>query len=115
MRGNNFVAFLTVQGFFLGLAFAVLKAQSATDILTYTLLITIFFYLFSHICIAMYYRTYIGKKGHFPKASHERDLDYFIREIEKREVLIDQEYEIGGSNNMINEAAQSSHNTEKAA
>ncbi len=113
MRGNNFVAFLTVQGFFLGLAFAVLKAQSATDILTYTGLITIFFYLFSHVSIAMYYRTYIGKKGYFPKANHERELDYFIREIEKREILIDQEYEIGESQNNIGTAAKTA--TQEAA
>ncbi len=113
MRGNNFVAFLTVQGFFLGLAFAVLKAQSATDILTYTLLITIFFYLFSHISIAMYYRTYVAKKSYFPKAGHERELDHFIREIEKREILIDQEYDMSGSQNMI--SASATETTEKAA
>ncbi|RUM66684.1 MAG: hypothetical protein DSZ03_00805 [Sulfurimonas sp.] len=111
MRGNNFVAFLTVQGFFLGLAFAVLQARSATDILTYTALITIFFYLFSHLVIAMYYRTYVGKKGYFPKASHERELDYFIREIEKREVLIDQDYDIGESQSTMGTAAA----TQKAA
>ncbi len=108
MRGNNFVAFLTVQGFFLGLVFAVLKAENAIDILTHTFLISAFFYLFSHICVAMYYRTYIGKKGHFPKARHEKDLDYFIREIEKREVVIDQDYSINGANNMISAAANMS-------
>ncbi len=113
MRGNNFVAFLTVQGFFLGLAFSVLQAQNATDILTYTVLISIFFYLFSHVIIAMYYRTYVGRKGYFPKASHERELDYFIREIEKREILIDQEYTMGESQNSMESAVNTG--TQKAA
>ncbi len=115
MRGNNFVAFLTVQGFFLGLVVAILQAQTAADILTYTFLISIFFYLFSHLVVALYYQTFTGKKGHFQKDSHERDLDYFIREIEKREVDIDEEYEVSSSLNFISAAANTAIGAEEAA
>jgi hypothetical protein len=108
MRGNNFVAFLTVQGFFLGLVVSILQAHGADEILTYTFLITVFFYLFSHLFVALYYRTFEGKKGYFPKQQHESDLDYFVREIERRELSIDKEYELSGANNLISESAKNS-------
>ena len=63
--------------------------MDAEGLFTYTLLITIFFYLFSHIIIALYYRTIAAKAYNFPKEIHERDLDYFVKEINKREKLID--------------------------
>ena len=63
--------------------------MDAEGLFTYTLLITIFFYLFSHIIIALYYRTIAAKSYNFPKEIHERDLDYFVKEINKREKLID--------------------------
>ncbi|MEA2112288.1 MAG: hypothetical protein U9P71_09620 [Campylobacterota bacterium] len=115
MRGNNFVAFLTVQGFFLGLVIAVLQAQSAVDILTYTFLISIFFYLFSHLFVALYYRTFLGKKGMFSKERHEKDLDYYIREIEKRELSIDEPYDMSSSVNFISASANTQANVEEAA
>ena len=115
MRGNNFVAFLTVGGFFLGLVVAILQAQNALEILTYTFLITVFFYLFAHFFVALYYQTFSGKKGYFPKERHERDLDYFIREIEKRELSIDETYDMSNSVNYISEAANTVSSSEDAA
>jgi len=89
MLGENFVYFFTVWGFFVGIIFGVLKSMDAVGLLTYTFLITIFFYLFSHIIIALYYRTIVAKSYSFPKDIHEKDLDYFVKEINKREKLID--------------------------
>ncbi len=89
MLGENFVYFFTVWGFFVGIIFGVLKSMDAAGLLTYTFLITIFFYLFSHIIIALYYRTIVAKSYSFPKDIHEKDLDYFVKEINKREKLID--------------------------
>ncbi len=89
MLGENFVYFITVQGFFIGIIFGILKSLSAEGLILYTFFITVFFYLFSHIIIALYYRTIIGKVYSFPKARHERDLDLFVSEINKREKLID--------------------------
>jgi len=92
MRGTNFVSFFTVAGFFVGVVFALLKAQGAFDILVYIFLITVFFYLFSHVFVALYVGTMTIRPTFFPKKEHEKDLDYFVREINKRELIIDSDY-----------------------
>ena len=55
----------------------------------YTFFITIFFYLFSHVIIAMYYKTLTARSYKFPRDDHEKELDFFVKEINKREKLID--------------------------
>jgi hypothetical protein len=89
MVGENFVYFFTVQGFFIGIIFGILKSFDAEGLLTYTFFITVFFYLFSHIIIAFYFRTMSIKAYSFNKNVHEKDLDFFVKEINKREKLID--------------------------
>jgi hypothetical protein len=89
MLGENFVYFFTVWGFFVGIIFGILKSFDAAGLLTYTFFITTFFYLFSHIIIALYYRTITAKAYNFPKERHEMELDMFVKEINKREKLID--------------------------
>lgn len=94
MLGENFVYFFTVQGFFVGIIFGILKSFDAEGLLVYTFLITLFFYLFSHIIIALYFRTIVAKSYYFPKDNHEKELDLFVKEINKREKLIDSVYKI---------------------
>lgn len=94
MLGENFVYFFTVQGFFVGIIFGVLKSFDAEGLLLYTFVISTFFYLFSHIIIAMYFKTITAKTYSFPKEAHEKELDLFVREINKREKLIDSVYKI---------------------
>ena len=89
MLGENFVYFFTVQGFFVGIIFGILKSFDAQGLLVYTFFITIFFYLFSHIIIAMYFKTLVAKSHFFPKDQHELELDMFVKEINKREKLVD--------------------------
>lgn len=89
MLGENFVYFFTVQGFFVGIIFGILKSFDANGLFIYTFLITTFFYLFSHVIIALYYKTLTAQGYKFPKDTHEKDLDYFVKEINKRERLID--------------------------
>ena len=89
MLGENFVYFFTVQGFFVGIVFGILKSFDAEGLFVYTFFITAFFYLFSHIIVALYYRTTVGKMYYFPRESHEKQLDLFVVEINKREKLID--------------------------
>ena len=89
MLGENFVYFFTVSGFFIGIVFGILKSFDAEGLLVYTFLITTFFYLFSHIIIALYFRTLTAKSSYFPKELHEKELDFFVQEINKREKLID--------------------------
>ncbi len=106
MLGENFVYFFTVQGFFVGIIFGILKSFDAEGLLLYTFLITLFFYLFSHIIIAFYFRTMVAKSYYFPKDNHEKELDLFVKEINKREKLIDSVYK-------ITEAAMSLNITDK--
>ncbi|MEA1892236.1 MAG: hypothetical protein U9N33_05935 [Campylobacterota bacterium] len=94
MLGENFVYFFTVQGFFIGIIFGILKSFDAEGLLLYTFFITTFFYLFSHIIIALYFKTLTAKSYAFPKDEHERELDMFVKEINKREKLIDSAYKI---------------------
>jgi len=89
MLGENFVYFFTVQGFFVGIVFGILKTFDAEGLLVYTFFITTFFYLFSHIIVALYYKTLTARAYNFPKAAHEQELDLFVKEINKREKLID--------------------------
>ncbi len=89
MLGENFVNFFTVQGFFVGIVFGILKSFDAEGLLIYTFFITTFFYLFSHIIIALYFRTLTARAYNFPKDLHEKELDIFVKEINKREKLID--------------------------
>jgi len=89
MLSENFVYFFTVQGFFVGIIFGILKSFDAQGLLTYTFFITIFFYLFSHIVIALYFKTLSIKPYGFQKDTHEKKLDYFVNEINKREKIID--------------------------
>ena len=89
MQGANFVSFFTVQGFFIGIVFALLKGSGPEGILSYTFLITVFFYLFSHLCVAFYFKTISVGRGSFPKDVHEHQLDLLIHEINKREKTVD--------------------------
>ena len=89
MLGENFVYFFTVQGFFIGIIFGILKSFDAEGLLIYTFFITTFFYLFSHIIIALYFKTMTARASYFPKEMHEKELDLFVKEINKREKLID--------------------------
>jgi len=94
MLGENFVYFFTVQGFFIGIIFGILKSFDAEGLLVYTFFITTFFYLFSHIIIAFYFKTLTVKSYYFPKDMHEKKLDVFVKEINKREKFIDSAYKI---------------------
>ena len=94
MLGENFVYFFTVQGFFVGIIFGILKSFDAESLFIYTFFITAFFYLFSHVIVAFYFRTLTAKAYFFPKESHEKELDLFVKEINRREKLIDSAYKI---------------------
>jgi len=92
MRGSNFVYFLTIQGFFVGIVFGILQSDSAENFLGWVILISLFFYLFAHLCVGFFFQS-LGVKAHgFPKKAHEHNLDFFVREINKREQFIDAFY-----------------------
>ncbi|MBU0631115.1 hypothetical protein KKA17_00565 [bacterium] len=94
MLAANFVSFFTVQGFFIGLIFGLLKSDTADGLLTYTFLISVFFYLFSHVIVAFYFRTLAVRTYNFAKTRHEANLDHIVKEINKREKVIDSAHKI---------------------
>lgn len=89
MLGENFVYFFTVQGFFVGVIFGILKSFDADSLFIYTFFITAFFYLFSHIIIALYYKTITSKTHFFSRNDHEIELDFYAGEINKRDHIVD--------------------------
>ncbi len=106
MRSANFVSFFTVQGFFFGIVFALFQANSAEDLLAYTFLVTMFFYLFSHVVVSFYLKT-VNATGHFfYKNMYEKDLDILVREINKRETMIDHESDKMDENLFMEAAAR---------
>ncbi len=94
MRGVNFIYFFTVQGFFIGILFALFRAETPNGILYYTFMITGFFYLFAHLSVAFYFRTLTLRTDQFPKQRHEHELDRIMHEIDKREKSMEHDPQI---------------------
>ncbi|MFL1705797.1 MULTISPECIES: hypothetical protein [unclassified Campylobacter] len=88
MRAENFIAFFTVCGFFIGLMFVTLKVSEPIEMMVYTFLITFVFYLLIHIIIMNYIDAKRILKGH-SKEEYEETADYLISELGIREKRID--------------------------
>jgi len=93
MRETNFFSFGVVFGFFVGLIIAVGASNDAFDLLVITLIITLFFYLLSHISVALFLRFSEFSKVHFDKDFYEQKLDHFYDQIQKREIEVDSNYD----------------------
>lgn len=89
MRPDNFVAFFTVCGFFIGLMFTIVNIEDAIEIVVYTCLITFVFYVLIHIVIMVFVD--IRKIGgrHFNKEKYEIENNKFIAELAAREKKMD--------------------------
>ncbi|AGZ82313.1 hypothetical protein [Campylobacter fetus] len=85
MRAENFIAFFTVCGFFIGLMFVVVKTNEPMELILYTLLITFFFYLVIHIVIMNYVDANRIGQRYFNKERYEEVNDYLITELALRE------------------------------
>ncbi|BCX78880.1 hypothetical protein [Campylobacter sp. 19-13652] len=85
MRAENFIAFFTVCGFFVGMVFSMFKSSTPLEMLVFSLLVTFFFYLISHIIIMNYIDTKKDAKDLFDKEHHEFVGDKLISELAVRE------------------------------
>jgi hypothetical protein len=108
MRETNFFSFGVVFGFFAGLLIAIGISNDILSIIPITFVITFFFYLLSHISVALFLRFTEFNQIHFEKESYERKLDYFFDQIKKREVEVDSNYEF------IKSIEESATNSEKS-
>lgn len=84
-RPDNFVAFFTVCGFFIGLAFSVVSIEEAMDIVIFTFLITFLFYVLIHVSI-MYFIDVKKISGRiFNKGKYEDTSNLIINDLSIRE------------------------------
>ncbi|ASM38157.1 MAG: hypothetical protein SPI03_08255 [Campylobacter sputorum] len=86
MKADNFIAFFTTCGFFIGVMFVIIKIQDPVEIVVYTLLITFFFYLVIHLAIMNYIK--VSKQTFnlfFNKEKHEELNERLIAELSMRE------------------------------
>lgn len=115
MRAENFIAFFTVCGFFIGLVFVVLKVNEPIEIMVYTFLITFFFYLLIHIVIMNYIDVKRLLKRHFDKNEYEENVDYLIAELAIREKRMESMLaKLAVENALIKQTLSKKHGQSKA-
>ena len=85
MRSENYVAFFTVCGFFIGMIFSIVKFDEALSFLLSTLTITLFFYLFIHVVLIFFLSAKEIEDNLFNTKDFESISNGQIAEIKKRE------------------------------
>jgi len=94
MKAENFIAFITVFGFFIGLIFSLLNTKDAESFLAYTLLVSVFFYLFAHFTVSFFVRFLNEKESYLVKSDFEKMADRFKNEIVRRENHITEPFDL---------------------
>ncbi|MBM0636569.1 hypothetical protein LNU06_00745 [Campylobacter sp. VicNov18] len=89
MRPENYVAFFTVCGFFIGLAFSIVNTDEAFDILILTCFITFMFYVFVHIAIMNFIDIKKISGRIFNKLDYEKTSNNIINDLVLREKKMD--------------------------
>ena len=90
MKSENFVAFFTISGFFVGLIFSLLKTQTILDFSIYTISITLFFYLFIHIVLILLFSLSTLDSDSFSRKEYEEQINIQIQQLKTRELKIDE-------------------------
>jgi hypothetical protein len=90
---NNFISFLTISGFFVGIIFAILKLSDPIHIVMGVVFITALFYMISIAAASFFIRNVDFKPRYrIKKEKYESAIDIAIMELEKREALIKDMY-----------------------
>ncbi|WP_456381102.1 hypothetical protein [Hydrogenimonas sp.] len=105
MREENFIAFWSVSGFFVGLIVAFFTRNDPLEILAIVAGTMLFFYLMAHVSIAFFVRFMEFGKVHFEKEAYDRKLDGFYNQLLQREaeIEVDHDFFSEGENNHIKE------------
>ncbi len=85
MRSENYVAFFTVCGFFIGLIFSIVKADTITDLFLFTLSITLFFHMFIHVVLVQFIQSNEIFHIAFDTKEHEELANSQVLELKERE------------------------------
>jgi len=94
MRGENFIYFLSVCGFFLGIIFGILKDLDVEKFLYSIFVLTALFYIIG-LGVVTFFIKYldIRKVVYLDKKEIDSILDVQIKELEKKEDFIYESYE----------------------
>ncbi len=94
MRGENFIYFLSVSGFFLGIIFGILKELDIKAFLYSIFLLTALFYIVG-LGVVTFFIKYLDIKKiiYLDKKEIDSILDIQIKELEKKEDFIYESYE----------------------
>jgi len=90
MRSENFVAFFTVSGFFIGLSFSLLKSQNLTEFFIFIVGITFFFYIFVHLVLIFFFTVEPVIKDSFDKVDSEAMVNLQVEQLKQKEMIIDE-------------------------
>ena len=82
---NNFIAFLTVIGFFIGLLYSIVVDGGPDALVINTILITLGFYTFASFFFSFYIKYLDIRIEKFPKDEYETKLDELIEDVDQRE------------------------------
>jgi cytochrome c biogenesis protein ResB len=94
MRAENFIYFSTVSGFFISIIFGIIKGFDVFNFLWFVVIITSLFYILSLASAAFFIKyTFFSKYVLFNKYDIEEIVDSQIKELEKKENLIYENYQ----------------------
>lgn len=85
MNVENFINFFIVNGFFIGLVFSILKVDNPEEIVIYTIIVTLTFYIIALFSSSLFLKFFNFKESALQKEAYDDILDHYITEIEKRE------------------------------
>ncbi|MFC3867655.1 hypothetical protein [Helicobacter equorum] len=85
MKPDNYMSFGIVSGFFIGLAFSIVKFEDPSFIVIWTIITTIGIYLIIAASIALYFWFLDFSRSSVKKDKLEQNLEYYRLEFDKRE------------------------------
>ncbi len=94
MRGENFIYFATISGFFIGIIFSILNNFGFFNFLFATFLTTAVFYIIALASVSFFIKFLnIRQIVYFDKKQIDEILDVQIKSLEKNEDYINENYE----------------------
>ena len=92
-KSENFIYFLSVTGFFIGILFATFQGFEPFDFLWAVVITFSIFYMIA-IASTSFFIKYLSVKNifHLDKDNLEKTIDYQINELDKKEDLIRESY-----------------------
>ena len=92
-RSDNFIYFLSIMGFFLGIIFAILKGLEPFDFMVAVLITFTSFYIIA-LASTSFFIKYLSVKNifHLDKENLEKTIDLQIEDLDKKEDMIREAY-----------------------